>query len=129
MRWADVEALCLALPGTTLDHPFGDSNVFKVGGKMFALITMEGKRPGGLWFKAGETSYRLLIQEDGISPCPYLARAHWVALDSLKVLKDREIKAYLSRAHGLVASGLSKKKRAELGIDVVLKDEIFDPFA
>jgi len=129
MRWADVEAFCLALPGATLDHPFGDSHVFKVGGKMFALIAMDGKRPSGLWFKAGEASYHILIEQEGISPCPYLARAHWVAVEPLKVLKPSEIKTYLARAHGLIANRLSKKKRAELGIVQSLRDEIFDPFA
>lgn len=129
MRYADVEAFCLSLPGATLDHPFGASHVFKVGGKMFALIAMEGKRASGLWFKAGEASYRILIEQDGISPCPYLARAHWVALNSLKALKTSKIKSYLTRAHAQIANGLSRKKRAGLGITQSLKDEIFDPFA
>ena len=96
---------------------------------MFAIMSMDGKQANGLWFKAGESSYRILTQLKGISPCPYLARAHWVALDSLKVLKDKELRAYIERAHALVAHGLSKKKRAELGIAISTKDEIFDPFA
>ncbi len=129
MRYAGIEKLCLSLPGTSVHRPWGDSRVFKVGGKMFAMIIMDGKRANGLWFKAGEASYRILTQIDGISPCPYLARAHWVALDSLKVLKDRELKAYLERAHAQAASGLSKKKRAELGIAISAKDEILDPFS
>lgn len=129
MRYADVEAHCLALPGVTLEHPFGDSHVFKVGGKMFALISMVGGKPAGLWFKVGATSATILTQIPGIQPCPYLARAHWVAMDGLKRLKARELREYLSRAHALVAGNLSKKKRAELGIPESAQKDAFDPFA
>ena len=117
MGYADVEAHCLALPGTSVHTPWGESRVFKVGGKMFAMISYgESGKPGGIWFKAGQTSATILTQIDGIRPCPYLARAHWVAMDGLKPLKAKELREYLNRAHALVASGLSKKKRAELGI-------------
>ena len=80
-----------------------------------------------MWFKAGETSARILTQIDGIGPCPYLARAHWVAMERLSALKASELREYLRRAHGLVAQGLSKKKRASLGI-ADTRREIFDPF-
>ncbi len=37
MDRAGVGKVCLALPGATLDHPFGDDyDAWKVGGKMFA---------------------------------------------------------------------------------------------
>jgi predicted DNA-binding protein (MmcQ/YjbR family) len=128
MRYADVDAHCRAMKGVTVHTPWGDSLVFKVGGKMFAMIPMEGKKPSGVWFKAGETSARILTQIRGIEPCPYLARAHWVAMDNLSPLKPRELREYLTRAHDLVAQGLSKKKRASLGIADSSR-EIFDPFA
>lgn len=128
MRYADVETHCLSLPGVTVHTPWGDSRVFKVGGKMFAMIAMDGARASGVWFKAGETSARILTQIEGIRPCPYLARAHWVAMDGLKPLKARELREYLARAHSLVAQGLSKKKRAQLGI-ADMSREIFDPFS
>lgn len=118
----------MALPGVTKEHPFGDSPVFKVGGKMFAMIAMREGKPQGLWFKAGAMSARILTELDGIRPCPYLARAHWVAMDGLAPLKPRELRAYLSRAHGLVAAGLSKKKRTELGIGDPPPADDFDPF-
>ncbi|HEV2561384.1 MAG TPA: MmcQ/YjbR family DNA-binding protein [Rhizomicrobium sp.] len=127
MRYSDVDAHCRAMPGVTVHTPWGDSVVYKVGGKMFAMIPMDGKKPSGVWFKAGETSARILTQIKGIEPCPYLARAHWVAMDNLKPLKAKELREYLTRAHALVAQGLSKKKRASLGI--AEHKEIFDPFA
>jgi predicted DNA-binding protein (MmcQ/YjbR family) len=37
-------------------------------------------------------------------------------MDRLDRLPDKQLAAYLTRAHALVAQGLSKKKRAALGI-------------
>jgi predicted DNA-binding protein (MmcQ/YjbR family) len=116
MRYADVEAHCMAMAGVSLHMPWGDSRVFKVGGKMFALIAMEGGKPSGVWFKAGAASFEILTRVKGISPCPYLARAHWVATDGLSPLTAKEFRGYLTRAHAIVASGLSKKRRTSLGI-------------
>jgi predicted DNA-binding protein (MmcQ/YjbR family) len=117
VRYADVEKFCLSLPGTSVHTPWGDSRVYKVGGKMFAMLAYgDGDRPAGIWFKAGEASFEILTRLKGIEPCPYLARAKWVAMDGIKALKPKELREYLKRAHLLVAAGLSKKKRAALGI-------------
>jgi predicted DNA-binding protein (MmcQ/YjbR family) len=115
----------MALPGVTVHQPWGDSRVFKVGGKMFAMIPLEGKKANGVWFKAGETSMRILVEIDGIHPCPYLARAKWVAMDDLKPLRPAELRGYLTRAHAIVASGLPKKTREKLGIAAVMEDNPF----
>lgn len=48
MDRAGVGKVCLALPGATLDHPFGDDHdAYKVGGKMFAMVGATG----GISFK------------------------------------------------------------------------------
>lgn len=39
----DVLDLCSAMPGAVEDYPFGDGvAVSKVGGRMFALVSLEG---------------------------------------------------------------------------------------
>ncbi|HEX4301169.1 MAG TPA: MmcQ/YjbR family DNA-binding protein [Rhizomicrobium sp.] len=117
MNYKDVECHCLALPGAERSEPWSDTTVFKIGGKMFAVIVhAAAHKPIGLWFKAGEASYDILIQIDGIGPCPYFWRAKWVEMDGLKPLKPNELKAYLTRAHALVAAKLSRKLRKSLGI-------------
>ncbi|HEY5347481.1 MAG TPA: MmcQ/YjbR family DNA-binding protein [Rhizomicrobium sp.] len=117
MNYAAIEKLCLSLPGVTLEYPFGPAKVFKVGGKMFSLISIgENGKAEGVWFKAGETSFAILTRIKGIKPCPYLARAHWVAMEGLKPLTPKELRAYLIRAHARAAQTLSRKKRKELGL-------------
>jgi predicted DNA-binding protein (MmcQ/YjbR family) len=116
MTYAQVKAYCLSLPGATLSIQWGADHVFKVGGKMFAVLGPPEQKPHTLSFKTSDESFHILTQENGIVPAPYLARAHWVMLENLRVLKSTELKAYLSRAHGRIASGLPRKTRASLGI-------------
>ncbi len=117
MRYAEVEKFCLSLPSATLSIQWGDAHVYKVGGKMFAVLGPPKDKPHGLSFKAGEASFHILIQSPHIIPAPYLARAQWVRLERLDTLTTKELKAYLTRAHALVAMGLSKKRRTALGIE------------
>jgi len=122
MRHAEIEKFCLALPAATLSVQWGGQRVYKVGGKMFAMLGPKDEKPHALFFKAGETSFHILTQLRHIIPAPYLARAHWVYLERLDALETKELKAYLGRAHALAAAGLSKKKRTALGIAEALAD-------
>jgi predicted DNA-binding protein (MmcQ/YjbR family) len=116
MRHADVEKFCLSLPAATLSVQWGEARVYKIGGRIFAMLGPKHVKPHTLSFKAGETSFHILTQLRHIIPAPYLARAHWVYLERLDALGTKELKAYLERAHALAAVGLSKKKRTVLGI-------------
>jgi predicted DNA-binding protein (MmcQ/YjbR family) len=120
MTYAEIEAFALGLPGATLKHEFGPAPVFRVGGRLFLVITLDARgRPDGLWFKAGPRSFHILTRLAGISPCPSLTRAHWVAMDGLRPLKGAELKAYIVRSHAQVAAKLPRRMRQTLGI----KDE------
>jgi predicted DNA-binding protein (MmcQ/YjbR family) len=116
MTPAATEKFLLSLPGATLSLQWGDARVFKVGGKMFAVMSPRTERPCQLSFKAAEDSFHILTGAKGIVPAPYLARSHWVRLGRLDVLTSAELRAYLTRAHGLIASRLPKKTRATLGL-------------
>lgn len=116
MKYAEIEKFCLSLPGTTRSLQWGDHHVFKVGDKMFAVLCSPGDKPHTMSFKAGDASFEILTKAKSIIPAPYMARAKWVNLQKLDALTTKELKAYLDRAHAIVASGLTKKKQAELGL-------------
>lgn len=117
MKLADVEKFLLSLPHTTLSIQWGNNRVYKIAGKMFAVIGFrDDLTPGGMSFKASEESFRILTELPGIKPAPYLARAQWVWLDKPTRLSQKELKAYLARAHAIIASGLPKKKQKEMGL-------------
>ena len=116
MTLAEYNAFCAALPATTHVVQWGGADVWKVGGKMFAVLRAPEAKQQSLSFKAGDDSFAILTQQPGIVPAPYLARAKWVRLDRPSRLKPAELKAYLARAHALVAARLTKKARAALGV-------------
>ncbi|MGQ0740937.1 MAG: MmcQ/YjbR family DNA-binding protein [Alphaproteobacteria bacterium] len=123
MRYEDIKKHCLSLPGAMLSIQWGNDRVFKVAGKMFAVLSPPGQKPPTLSFKTSDDSFHILTQMKHIRPAPYLARAHWVYLERLGALPKRELKEYLTRAHLLVAASLPKKAQAALIRSVSRKAE------
>ena len=113
MDRAGIGKTCLALPGVTLDHPFGEHHdAYRIGGKMFVMV---GEK-GGVSFKVSDIAYEVLTEEGRAVPAPYLARAKWVHLSDPSTWPDDELAAHFAIAHSLVAAKLTKKQRAELGL-------------
>ncbi|MBS0272807.1 MAG: MmcQ/YjbR family DNA-binding protein [Proteobacteria bacterium] len=117
MTYKDVEEFLKSLGHTTMVVQWGDHHVYKIGGKVFAVVGGSGEAEPGLTFKAGETSFAILTKQKGIIQAPYMARNQWVKLERLPALKDSELKAYLERSYHLIASGLTKKMRISLGFE------------
>ncbi|WP_426029102.1 MmcQ/YjbR family DNA-binding protein [Brevundimonas sp. TWP2-3-4b2] len=113
MDRAGVGQVCLALPGVTLDHPFGDDHdTYKVGCKMFAMVG----GMGGVSFKVSDIAFEVLTEAGRASPAPYLARARWVNLPQIDDWADDELADHLAIAHGIVAAKLTKKARVSPGL-------------
>jgi predicted DNA-binding protein (MmcQ/YjbR family) len=109
------EAFVLALPAATLVHQWGNSSVGKVGGKIFAVFG-DAAGGAGLSFKCSDMAFEMLPELEGIRPAPYLARAKWVAVEAGCALTGAELAAYVTEAHRLVASKLTRRLQAELGL-------------
>ena len=101
-----------SLPATTMVEQWG-SHVAKVGGKVFALIATDGN---SIAFKVTEMSFEGLSEIDGIGQAPYFAKRAWVSVDKGAALSDADLKAYVAASHRMIASKLTKKLRAELGL-------------
>ena len=114
----DIEttrAYCLSFPHATEKVQWGNDLVFKIAGKMFAVVVLEGASTKYcLSFKCTEEKFAELVEQDGIDPAPYSARYHWVALERFNVLSENELKALLRNSYELVFAKLPKKTRAEL---------------
>lgn len=109
------DAACRALPAVTMDRPWGSDQVYKVGGKMFAVMGDAIAR-GGVSFKVSDLAYEVLIETGRAVPAPYLARARWVRFEDLSGLDPAEVEDWLKTAHGLVAAKLTRAVRAGLGL-------------
>ena len=116
MKYEDIKKHCLSLPGATVNLQWGYDQVFKVGGKMFCVYGMDKKTFHGMSFKVADDSFEILTQMPNIIPAPYMARAKWVKLEKMSALPAKDIRAYLTRAHAIIAAKLPKKTRAKLGI-------------
>jgi len=108
-----VREYCLALPHSTEKVQWEDDLVFKVGEKMFAVVALE---PGDHWisFKCTPEDFASLVERPGITSAPYLARAHWVALEIENALPRTELKDLLRQAHSLIFANLPKKTQLAL---------------
>ena len=113
----DIEqarAHCLSFPHVTEVVLWGNDLVFKIGGKMFAVIGLDAASDHCLSLKCTPEKFAELVEQDGIHPAPYAARYHWVALQRFNVLDEKELKALLREAYDLVLAKLPKKVQAEL---------------
>ncbi len=108
-----VRQHCLSFPHSTEQVQWGSDLVFKIGGKMFAVVPLEPAL-NLLSFKAAPEEFAELLELPGIVPAPYLARAHWVSVQSETALPRGEIKTRLRKAYELVLAGLPKKTREGL---------------
>jgi predicted DNA-binding protein (MmcQ/YjbR family) len=105
-----VRKLCLSFPHTTEHIQWGYDLVFKVGGKMYAVMPLE-PAPVCLSFKCTDEECATLTDRAGVIPAPYLARAKWVALQNDDALERAEVKRLLRQSYDLVFAKLPQKTR------------------
>lgn len=106
----------LSLPDVCETMQWGDNLVFWVGdktlgGKMFALASLTPDRGGVLSFAAGEERFAELVEREGCFPAPYLARAHWVAVERWNTLPVSELKELLRAAREIIYEKLGARTR------------------
>lgn len=118
MTLDEFDAWCGSLPVTTFVVQWGGAHVWKVGGKVFAIGGWNNGEPG-FTFKVSKMSFEVMKDEPGLRPAPYLASRgmSWIQHYARPGLTDKDLKAYLSNSHQIVSSGLTKKKRRELGLN------------
>lgn len=113
MNIDQLRKFCLSLPGATEQIQWVDHLLFKAGGRMFAITSLE---PSPVWLslKASPEEFAELIERPGIIPAPYLAKAKWIALESRDALTIPELEQRLRDSYDLVVAKLSAKARESL---------------
>ena len=108
-----VRRYCMSLPHVTEQVQWKIDLVFKIGGKMFAVVVLE-PHTTCLAFKCTPEDFHELIERPGIIPAPYAARAKWVALESFDAIPRKELEQRLKQAYQLIFAKLTKKTQREL---------------
>jgi predicted DNA-binding protein (MmcQ/YjbR family) len=73
MTYEAFNEFCSSLPVTSYVIQWGDSHVWKVGGKVFAIGGWESTDKPAFTFKASEFDFLFLSDEHGYRPAPYFA--------------------------------------------------------
>ena len=108
----DIESVrnyCLSLPHATEDFPFDESTlVFRIGGKIFAMIDLENTE----WFVLKcEPDYAIELRDRyaEIIGAWHMNKKHWNQLNLFGSLTDAFIRNLICHSYNEVVKKISKK--------------------
>ena len=103
------------LPGAVEDYPFGDDvAVFKVGGKMFALVMLTGD-PGSVNLKCDpDWALELRAMYPAVRPGYHMNKRHWNTVELDGTVDDVELREMIDHSYELVVRGLPRRERDRL---------------
>jgi predicted DNA-binding protein (MmcQ/YjbR family) len=109
MHYAKLAAYCRTLPHARAERKWGNTEVFMLDKKMFALFILDQRdKPIELWCKVDDDVFLSYTDQPGIRPAPYLARAKWVAMEK-HAMTDAMARQLLCRAHDIIFAKLPKR--------------------
>jgi predicted DNA-binding protein (MmcQ/YjbR family) len=102
---------CLSKPGSTEGTPFGETVlVFKVGGKIFALASLDDV-PARANLKCDpDLALELRDRYEQIGPGYHMNKKHWNTIEIEAGIPDAEIRKMIDHSYDLVAKKLPKAK-------------------
>lgn len=112
-----VHALMRAKPSATAGRPFGpDHVVYKIGGKMFAIVADD---PGDvrITLKCDPVLSEIVRGEyAAITPGYHTDKRHWITIRQDEALPDAEIGRLIDHAYDLVRAKLTRAAKAALAV-------------
>ncbi|MGF1695428.1 MmcQ/YjbR family DNA-binding protein [Vibrio lamellibrachiae] len=111
--------LCREFPSTTHVVQWGNSDVWKIGGKVFAIGFRDKNGQPAYTFKTSPRNFEFLSEYNGYQPAPYFANRgmKWIQQTDTTGSLDEELRYYISESYRIVSLGLSKRKQKELGVE------------
>ena len=113
-----IYTYCMAKKAVTDGFPFGESVlVFKVAGKMFCLVAIE-EIPLRVNLKCDpEKAVELREQYASVIPGYHMNKQQWNTVILEGEVPDREFFGWIDDSYDLIVASLTRKKRAEFGLD------------
>ena len=111
-------AYCAGFPGATHVVQWGNADVWKVGGKVFAIGGWAEGRDA-FTFKVSDLAFEVLTDRPGIHPAPYMASRglKWVQHHAAPGLPEPELRDHIAASYDMIAAKLPRRTRKELGMD------------
>ena len=115
MKLETLHTYLLKKKGAAEEHPFGpEALVFKVMGKMFALVAWEDI-PLRITLKGNpDDALALRDQYEAVQPGYYMNKKHWNTITLDGSIPNDEILEMIDVSYDLVVRGLKKAVRQEL---------------
>jgi predicted DNA-binding protein (MmcQ/YjbR family) len=115
MNVETVRDYCIAKPSATESFPFGgDALVFKVGGKMFALLSTESQ-PLTINLKCDpERAVQLREEHTAVAPGYHMNKTHWNTVTIDGRVRNSDLQEWIDHSYELVRKSLPKAVQAAL---------------
>lgn len=111
----ELREYCISKPFVEETFPFDeDTLVFKVAGKMFALVSLSS--PDSVNLKC-DPDYAVELREryDAVKPGYHMSKKHWNTVSLREGLEEELIRNLIDHSYQQVVAGLPRKLRLELG--------------
>ena len=106
---------CLKKPGAAEDSPFGPEHlVFKVGGKMFALLAFEEIPPTANLKCDPDRALELRDRYEEVQPGYHMNKKHWNTVQIGGAIPRRELAKMIDHSYELVVRSLPRMERERL---------------
>jgi predicted DNA-binding protein (MmcQ/YjbR family) len=102
---------CLSFPNAKESLQWGETLCFKVGGKIFATLSLD-EIPPHLSLKTTGERFAELTEIEGIVPARYVGRYKWITLERLNVLSAREVRELIQNSYDMVIQKTPAKKQS-----------------
>lgn len=118
MNIQQLYEFCLSKKGVTEHFPFDeDTLVFKVGGKMFALSSLQQWENGtpSINLKCDpERAMELRAEFESIKPGYHMSKIHWNTVTFNGDVNDKMICELITNSYFLILKSLTKKMQLEI---------------
>ncbi len=115
MNTEEIREYCITKPAVTEGFPFNETAlVFKVAGKMFALLDLSEDGRGISLKCDPELAVELREQHSEVTPAWHFNKQHWNGIEIKGNVSDDLLKEWIDHSYAIVVESLPKSKREKL---------------
>jgi predicted DNA-binding protein (MmcQ/YjbR family) len=115
MNVEEIRKYCISKPAVSEGFPFNDTAlVFKVAGKMFALLDLSEDSRGITLKCDPELAIELRGRHPELTPAWHFNKQHWNGVDLQGSISNSQLKEWIDHSYTIVVASLPKSKRESL---------------
>lgn len=112
MNIEEIREYCINKKGVAESFPFNDSAlVFKVAGKMFALLDLSEESRGISLKCDPDLAIDLREQYSDVTPAYHFNKKHWNGVNLKGSINDSQLKEWIDHSYEIVVKSLTKTQK------------------